>query len=83
MLKVENELKNMKSDVEASRLELLQKDVASSHENRLKVVEDHNSYASKVPVSTAPAAGSRAPKVAPWQVNTLETMTDYFQVPVQ
>ncbi len=40
MLKVENDLKNMKSDVEASRLELLQeKDVASSHDNRLNVIE--------------------------------------------
>ncbi len=72
MLKDENELKNMKSDVEASRLELLQqKDVASSHDNRLKVIEGHTSYASKVQVSAAPAAGSRTQKDAPGQVTTL------------
>ncbi len=58
----------MKSDVEASRLVLLQQnDVASSHENRLKVIEGHTSHASKFQVSVAPAAGSRAQKGAPGQ----------------
>ena len=62
LIGMQNEMKSLKSSVEANCLEILQqKTEVSGQETRLKAVEGHTSYASKLKKSKAnmPGAGSQ------------------------